>query len=246
MSFRSPLGGPSRKADGSAGDADYASIGTVYRDHRVADPRIAAFVHAALGDAHSVLNIGAGTGSYEPTDRQVTAVEPSATMRERRPPHLGAAIDAYAEQLRSWMAALTPRWAPSPCISGRISSTGSQRYGGSRARSITSKYARVGPSGSRFPCSQWRSVLMLNPNRAANACCVIPNFVRMAFTSTCTGTCTRQFFFGARRFAWAMASSRPLRMLFAALLMIVTSRTCSRARPSTRFARSGQANERSE
>jgi hypothetical protein len=90
---------PSRKTDGSAGDADYASIGTVYRNYRVADPRIARFVHAALGDARMVLNIGAGTGSYEPTDRNVTAVEPSATMREKRPLHLPRAIDACAERL---------------------------------------------------------------------------------------------------------------------------------------------------
>lgn len=89
----------SRKMDGSAGDADYASIGAVYRNYRVADPRIAAFVHAALGDARTVLNIGAGTGSYEPTDRDVTPVEPSATMREKRPPHLPTAIDAFAERL---------------------------------------------------------------------------------------------------------------------------------------------------
>ena len=88
-----------RKTDGSAGDADYGRIGVVYRDHRVADPRIAAFVHAALGDARTALNIGAGTGSYEPTDREVTAVEPSATMRARRPAHLPQAVDAYAERL---------------------------------------------------------------------------------------------------------------------------------------------------
>ncbi|MET0790599.1 MAG: methyltransferase domain-containing protein [Polyangiaceae bacterium] len=90
---------PQRKPDGSVGDADYGSIGTVYRDYRVADPRIAAVVHAALGDARSVLNIGAGTGSYEPTDRLVTPVEPSATMRAKRPVALPAAIDAYAEHL---------------------------------------------------------------------------------------------------------------------------------------------------
>lgn len=88
-----------RKSDGSAGDADYASIGTVYRNYRVADQRIANVVHAALGSARTVLNIGAGTGSYEPTDRLVTAVEPSATMRARRPQHLPPALDAHAEQL---------------------------------------------------------------------------------------------------------------------------------------------------
>ncbi|HYQ18582.1 MAG TPA: hypothetical protein VEQ58_22555 [Polyangiaceae bacterium] len=89
------LASPRRLADGSAGDVDYGSIGAVYRDCRVADPRIASFVHAALGDARSVLNIGAGTGSYEPTDRLVTPVEPSATMRARRPASLPTAIDAY-------------------------------------------------------------------------------------------------------------------------------------------------------
>jgi hypothetical protein len=88
-----------RRPDGSAGDADYASIGAVYRDYRKADARIASVVHAALGNAKSVLNIGAGTGSYEPTDRVVTAVEPSATMRARRPGHLPQAVDARAEQL---------------------------------------------------------------------------------------------------------------------------------------------------
>ena len=88
-----------RKADGSAGDADYGAIGMVYKDYRVADPRIAAMIHAALGDAQTVVNIGAGTGSYEPTDREVTAVEPSATMRARRPAHLPRAVDASAERL---------------------------------------------------------------------------------------------------------------------------------------------------
>ena len=101
---------PPKSADGSAGDADYASIGAVYGNYRMADSRIAAFVHAALGDARTVLNIGAGTGSYEPTDRLVTAVEPSATMRQKRPPNLPAALDACAEHLpfpdRSFDAAM--------------------------------------------------------------------------------------------------------------------------------------------
>ncbi len=91
--------GPPRKPDGSAGDADYSVLGAVYRDHRIPDPRIAAAVHAALGEAPTVLNIGAGTGSYEPTDRAVTPVEPSATMRRKRPAHLPPAVDAVAERL---------------------------------------------------------------------------------------------------------------------------------------------------
>lgn len=88
-----------RKADGSAGDADYGVIARTYADHRRPDPRIAAAVHAALGPARTVLNVGAGTGSYEPADREVTAVEPSASMRARRADALPRAIDATAERL---------------------------------------------------------------------------------------------------------------------------------------------------
>jgi SAM-dependent methyltransferase len=88
-----------RHADGSAGDADYARIADSYAAWRTPDPRIARHIHGALGSARTVLNVGAGTGSYEPTDRAVTAVEPSASMRARRPPQLGTAIDATAGQL---------------------------------------------------------------------------------------------------------------------------------------------------
>ncbi len=58
----------------------YDRIGFDYAGLRRPDPRIAAMIHAALGHAQTVLNVGAGTGSYEPTDRQVTAVEPSLEM----------------------------------------------------------------------------------------------------------------------------------------------------------------------
>ncbi len=88
-----------RHADGSAGDADYGTIGQGDARFRQPDPRIAAAIHAALGEARTVLNVGAGAGSYEPTDRAVTAVEPSAAMRAQRPPHLSEAIDAVAERL---------------------------------------------------------------------------------------------------------------------------------------------------
>jgi SAM-dependent methyltransferase len=70
-----------------------------YARHRRPDRSIAARVHAALGDARSVLNVGAGAGSYEPDDRLVLAVEPSRTMRAQRPRHLAPAIDATAEVL---------------------------------------------------------------------------------------------------------------------------------------------------
>lgn len=70
-----------RHRDGSAGDANYGIIGYRYADFRRPDPRIAELIGQALGDAQTVLNVGAGAGSYEPTDRIVTAVEPSASMR---------------------------------------------------------------------------------------------------------------------------------------------------------------------
>ncbi len=86
-------------ADGSAGDANYGVIGVDYAVYRRPDPRIAAQIARALGEARTVLNVGAGAGSYEPRDRAVTAVEPSATMRAQRPSDLPVAIDAVAESL---------------------------------------------------------------------------------------------------------------------------------------------------
>ena len=88
-----------RKQDGSAGDADYGRIGQGYAHYRRPDPQIAAFILDALGEARTVLNVGAGAGSYEPTDRAITAIEPSESMRAQRPPHLPRAIDGAAEAL---------------------------------------------------------------------------------------------------------------------------------------------------
>jgi len=78
---------------------DYERHGLTYAQHRRTDPRLAARIHAALGDARTVLNVGAGSGSYEPVDRWVLAVEPSATMRAQRPPGAAPAIAARAEAL---------------------------------------------------------------------------------------------------------------------------------------------------
>ncbi len=88
-----------RYDDGSAGDADYGRIGNGYARYRRPEPRIASLIGRALEAARNVLNVGAGTGSYEPTDRRVTAVEPSAVLRQQRPAHLPPAIDAVAEDL---------------------------------------------------------------------------------------------------------------------------------------------------
>jgi len=84
-----------------AGDFDYERNGWGYSARRRPDPRIAALIHRALGDARTVLNVGAGAGSYEPDDRYVVAVEPSAAMRAQRPPDRVPAIDATAERLSS-------------------------------------------------------------------------------------------------------------------------------------------------
>ena len=67
--------------------------------YRRPDPRIALHIHAALGDARTVANVGAGTGSYEPTHRYVPAFEPSQVMRAQRSAELTPAIAAQAESL---------------------------------------------------------------------------------------------------------------------------------------------------
>lgn len=63
------------------------------------DPRIAAAIRAALGDAQSVVNVGAGSGAYEPRDVRVVPVEPSTTMRAQRPRDAPAAVAGSAEAL---------------------------------------------------------------------------------------------------------------------------------------------------
>jgi SAM-dependent methyltransferase len=77
----------------------YDLIGRTYTHTRGTDPRIAAAIWEALGDARTVLNVGAGTGSYEPPDREVTAVEPSAVMIAQRPPDAAPVVQAAAEDL---------------------------------------------------------------------------------------------------------------------------------------------------
>lgn len=78
--------------------ATYDTLGTTYARTRRPDPRIAAQLHAALGDSTDVINIGAGTGSYEPPGT-VLAVEPSQVMIAQRPPDAAPAVHAVAEQL---------------------------------------------------------------------------------------------------------------------------------------------------
>lgn len=82
-----------------AGAQLYDTIGATYAVTRGTEPRIAARIWAALGDARTVLNVGAGTGSYEPTGRDVTAVEPSALMRAQRPAEAAPCAAGSAESL---------------------------------------------------------------------------------------------------------------------------------------------------
>jgi SAM-dependent methyltransferase len=77
----------------------YDRIGVGYAAFRRPDPRIAARIEAALGSARSVVNVGAGTGSYEPADRAVVAVEPSAEMVRQRAAAAAPAVRGAAERI---------------------------------------------------------------------------------------------------------------------------------------------------
>jgi SAM-dependent methyltransferase len=100
---RSRRGAALRQADATRPQAvttsAYDTIGVDYAGTRRPDPRIAHRISEALGDCVSVVNVGAGTGSYELRDRRVVAVEPSATMIHQRPDGAAPVIRAVAESL---------------------------------------------------------------------------------------------------------------------------------------------------
>ena len=77
----------------------YQNIGNGYSSTRRPDPRIKRLIITALGDAQSVVNVGAGTGNYEPADRRLVAVEPSLAMISQRRPGAAPAVRAVAEAL---------------------------------------------------------------------------------------------------------------------------------------------------
>jgi SAM-dependent methyltransferase len=101
----------------------YDRIGRGYAAYRRPEPRIAARIVEALGDARSVVNVGAGAGSYEPADRAVVAVEPSGEMVRQRATDAAPAVRACAEQLpfrdRAFDAAMAVltihHWADAAC-----------------------------------------------------------------------------------------------------------------------------------
>jgi SAM-dependent methyltransferase len=86
-------------SEGAVTSTRYDRIGTSYTRTRRTDPRVAAQLNAGLGDARTIVNIGAGAGSYEPADRAVIAVEPSPTMIAQRPEGAAPVLRAYAESL---------------------------------------------------------------------------------------------------------------------------------------------------
>ena len=88
----------------------YDTIGVNYAALRRPDSRIAAALRAALGPAGSILNVGAGAGSYEPVDAAVIALEPSSEMIRQRPAWAAPVVQGRAEALpfpdRSFNAAM--------------------------------------------------------------------------------------------------------------------------------------------
>jgi SAM-dependent methyltransferase len=79
--------------------AIYDTIGKTYARYRRPDARIAQTIHDALGDARFVVSVGAGSGSYEPTDRSVVAVEPSRVMIQQRGREGAPVVQSVAEHL---------------------------------------------------------------------------------------------------------------------------------------------------
>ncbi len=77
----------------------YDEIGVGYRNSRRPDPRIATVIRDALGQADTLVNVGAGAGSYEPSDRPTVAVEPSMTMIRQRRASGAPVVQASATEL---------------------------------------------------------------------------------------------------------------------------------------------------
>jgi SAM-dependent methyltransferase len=88
-----------RAEEGGVSTGLYDDIGRTYSARRESDPRIAAVIEGALDGCHSILNVGAGAGSYEPNSRAVIAVEPSLTMIAQRLPGMAPVVQARAEGL---------------------------------------------------------------------------------------------------------------------------------------------------
>ena len=124
-------GGAARPA--AARVSEYDRIGGTYAVTRRPDPRIEHADPEALGDARSVVNVGAGAGAYEPRDREVVAVEPSAVMIAQRPPAPRPRVQASAEQLPFADDAFDAALAVLTCTTGATGARASPSCGAWRA-----------------------------------------------------------------------------------------------------------------
>ena len=80
-------------------DTIYNTIGVDYAETRKPDPRLAALIHASLKGLESILNVGAGAGSYEPADKSLVALEPSSIMISQRPAGAAPCVGGEVENL---------------------------------------------------------------------------------------------------------------------------------------------------
>src|SRR5512146_1281317 len=148
----------------------YDTIGAAYTVTRRTEPRIAGQVWAALGDARTVLNVGAGTGSYEPSGRDVTAVEPSAVMRAQRP--AGA--------------------APSRCPSRGTARTASTKPTGAglgpTSTSMSAAACRSGPGSGRTPSSGQCTACVMTSHPAGGPSATATSSIstRQCLTAACS------------------------------------------------------------
>ena len=122
----------------------YETIGVTYTVTRRTEPRIAARIWAALGDARTILKLGAGTGSYEPPDRHALAVEPSALMRSQRQPEAAPCLAGSAENLPFDDQSFDAAMAFPPCITDRTRSPARARCGALLAAWLSTPVTMVG------------------------------------------------------------------------------------------------------
>jgi hypothetical protein len=160
---------------------DYEKHGRTYAVHRRPDPRIAARIHAALGDARTVLNVGAGTGSYETNDRWVLAVvrlcalSAGVTRLRRSPPGRRRFRLMTTQSTLQWLASRSttgsrpgPGWQS--CVAWRADRSSSSRSNLTSfphgSGSSSPKGSRSSERGFRQSTRSWSRLVATHPSRA--------------------------------------------------------------------------------
>jgi hypothetical protein len=170
-----------------SGEPLYDTIGATYTVARRTEPRIAAQVWAALGDARTVLNVGAGAGSYEPSDRDVTAVEPSAVMRVQRPagtsPRSLLPPSASPPGWRALGARMEPVLVPGDCADGFFEAywRRPEAYLDEKVCRGISVWAGVGSDVEQRPCASSVRISHLVSGPSATATSSISTRQSLAF-----------------------------------------------------------------